>query len=160
MVSESIDRASQLGFGTARLDLCAAGLSTLCLVHCLALPLLTSLLPLAAQSIESPLVHRILVALAVPVSLRVMWKALPVGGNGLFIGAASTGLGLLLLGAFVEALSAYEEPITVTGGVLLGCAHLWHWMRARGPDAIHNQRADGDRPPSDPRRNEEDHPVG
>lgn len=161
MVSESMNRAGgQLGLGTARLDLCAAGLSTLCLIHCLALPLLTSLLPLAAQSVGSPLVHSILVALAVPVSLRVMWKALPVGGNGLFIGAASTGLGLLLLGAFVEALSAYEEPITVTGGVLLGSAHLWHWIRQRGPGAIHNQQADGDRPQPEVQRNQEGHPFG
>lgn len=156
-----MNRASgQLGAGTARLDLCATGLSTLCLIHCLALPLLTSLLPLAAQSVESPLVHRILVGIAVPVSLRVMWKALPVGGNGLFIGAASTGLGLLLLGAFVEAVSAYEEPVTVTGGVLLGSAHLWHWMRQRGAGAIHNPQTGTDRPQPDPRRGQEGDPFG
>lgn len=146
--------------GTARLDLCAAGLSTLCLIHCLALPMLVSLLPLAAQSVESHLLHRILAAMAVPVSLRVVWKALPVGGNGLFIGAALTGLGLLLLGAFVEAVSAYEEPITVAGGVLLGSAHLWHWMRQRGRGPIDNQPAGGDRPQSDPQRNREGQPVG
>jgi len=142
--------------GTARLDLCAAGLSTLCLVHCLALPLLVSLLPLAAQSVESHLLHRILAAVAVPVSVRVMWKALPVGGYGLFVATASTGLALLLVGAFVEALSAYEEPITVTGAVLLGSAHLWHWTRQRGRGHIQNQPAGGDHPQPDPQR----HPIG
>lgn len=129
--------------GTARLDLYATGLSTLCLLHCLALPLLASLMPLAAQSVESPLVHRILVLVAVPVSLRVIWKALPAGRNGLFIGVASSGLGLLLLAAFVEAASAYEEPITVTGAVLLGSAHLWHWVRQRGRGDGHDQSAGG-----------------
>lgn len=142
--------------GTARLDLCAAGLSTLCLVHCLALPMLVSLLPLAAQSVESHLLHRILAALAVPVSLRVMWKALPVGGHGLFVAAASTALALLLVGAFVEAISAYEEPITVTGAVLLGSAHLWHWARQRGRAHIHDQQAGGDHPQPTPQR----HPIG
>ena len=138
--------------GTARLDLCAAGLSTLCLIHCLALPLLVSLLPLAAQASESEILHRILAAMAVPVSLRVMWKALPAGGGGLFVAAAATGLALLLVGAFVEAASAYEEPITVTGGVLLGSAHLWHWTRQRGRGHIPNQPAGGDRPQPDPQR--------
>ena len=117
---------------TARLDLYAAGLSTLCLLHCLALPLLVSLMPLAAQAAESELAHRVLVVAAVPVSLRVIWKILPAAGNGLFVGAALSGLGLLLVAAFVEALSAYEEPLTVAGGVLLGSAHLWHWTQQRG----------------------------
>ena len=118
--------------GTARLDLCATGISTLCLLHCLALPLLASLMPLAAQSVESHLLHQILVLAALPVSLRVIWKAQPIAGNALFISAACSGLGLLLLGAFVEPLEAYEQPITVAGGVLLGSAHLWHWVRQRG----------------------------
>ena len=141
--------------GTARLDLCAAGLSTLCLIHCLALPLLVSALPVAAQSVESPLLHRILVVAAVPVSLRVMWKGLPVGGNGFFIAGASTGLALLLVGAFVEAAAAYEEPITVIGGLLLGSAHLWHWARLRGRGHIHSQPG-GDHPQPDRQR----HPIG
>ena len=131
---------------TAGLDLCAAGLSTLCLIHCLALPLLVSLLPLAAQSFDSHILHQILAVAAVPVSARVMWKALPVGGNGLFIAAATTGLALLLLAAFVEATSAYEQPITVAGGVLLGSAHLWHWVRQRNKGRIQSQAASAGRP--------------
>ena len=117
---------------TARLDLYAAGLSTLCLLHCLALPLLVSLLPLAAQAAESELAHKVVVLAAVPVSLRVVWKTFPTAGSALFVGAALSGLGLLLVAAFVEALSAYEEPLTVAGGVLLCSAHLWHWTQQRG----------------------------
>ena len=117
---------------TARLDLYAAGLSTLCLLHCLALPLLVSLLPLAALAAESELAHRVLVLAAVPVSLRVVWKTLPAAGNRLFVVAALGGLGLLLVAAFIETLSAYEQPLTVAGGVLLGSAHLWHWAQQRG----------------------------
>ena len=131
---------------TARLDLCAAGLSTLCLIHCLALPLVASLLPLAAQAVESHLLHQVLVVLAVPVSLRVVWKALPGGGNGPFICVASLGLALLLTAAFVEAASAYEQPITVAGGMLLGSAHLWHWVRQRGRGHIYDRPDGADRP--------------
>ena len=133
---------------TAHLDLCAAGLSTLCLAHCLALPLLVSVMPLVAQSIDSHLVHQILAVLAVPVSLRVLWKSLPVPGNGLFIGAALTGLGLLLLAAFVHAVEAHEESITVAGGVALASAHLWHWTRQRskGRDRVLPLGDDAERP--------------
>ena len=116
----------------ARLDLCAIGLSTLCVLHCVALPVLAALMPVAAQAAESELVHRVLVVAAVPVSLRVIWKTLPVAGNRLFVGAALVGLGLLLLAAFVEAVAPYEEPITIVGAALLGLAHLWRCVRQCG----------------------------
>ena len=117
---------------TARLDLYAVGLSTLCVLHCIALPVLVALMPVAAQAAQSEFVHRVLVVAAVPVSLRVIWVTRPLGGNWMFVGGALTGLGLLLLAAFVERVSAYEEPITVAGGLLLASAHLWHWMRKCG----------------------------
>ena len=122
----------QTGSSSARLNMYAVGLSTLCLIHCIAFPVLVTVMPVAAQAAENELLHRILVIVAVPVSLRVVWRALPVDGNRLFVGAALGGLGLLLLAAFMEAVSAYEQPITVAGGVLLGSAHLWHWMRRCG----------------------------
>ena len=120
------------GAGGSPLDLYAAGLSTLCLIHCLALPFLATLLPLAALFAENELVHQVLVLLAAPASLWVIRKVWSTKGSGLFIGAALIGLGLLLLGAFVGAVAAYEEPITVAGAILLGSAHLWRWLRYRG----------------------------
>jgi len=121
----------------ARLDLYAVGLSTLCVLHCIALPLFVSLMPVLALAAESELVHRLLVVAAVPVSLRVIWKTRPVHGNRLFVAAALVGLVLLLLAAFIEAAAPYEEPITVTGGVLLGSAHLWHWVRTCSRGGAH-----------------------
>lgn len=116
----------------------------LCLLHCLALPLLVTLMPLAVQAAESELTHRILAVAAVPLSLRVIWKTLSEEGNLLFVGAALTGLGLLLLAAFVEAVSAYEERITVVGGALLCSAHLWHWMRQRSRLGLHVRLVEAD----------------
>ena len=117
--------------GGSSLDLCAAGLSTLCLIHCLALPFAATLLPLAAHFAENELVHKILVILAAPASLWVVRMVWSTEGSGLFIGAALTGLGLLLLGAFVGPLEAYEEPITIAGASILAFAHLWRWLRHR-----------------------------
>ena len=127
-----MDRFNAKGIGwtpAGRLDLYAVGLSTLCLLHCLALPLLVALMPVAALASESELVHRVLVIAVVPVSLRVIWNTRPVNDNRLFVSAALVGLGLLLLAAFAETVAPYEEPITVTGAVILGSAHLWRWMR-------------------------------
>ena len=122
---------------TARMDLYAAGLSTLCVLHCVALPALVALMPVIAVAGENELVHQVLVIAAVPVSVRVIWKTRLVPGNRLFIGAAMTGLALLLFGAFVEALALYEEPITLAGGALLGSAHIWHWARRYGKGGVH-----------------------
>lgn len=114
-----------------RLDIAAIGLSTLCLIHCLALPFLASALPFLAHFSENELAHKLLVLMAAPVSLLVVRTARSTQGSGLFIVAALTGLGLLFVGAFVEAVSAYEEPITVAGAILLASAHLWRWLRHR-----------------------------
>ena len=130
----------------ARLDLYAVGLSTLCVLHCVALPVLVALMPVAAQAAESELVHRVLVAAAVPVSLRVIWKTRPLKSNRLFVSAALLGLGLLLLAAFMEAVSQYEEPITVVGGALLSAAHIWHWMRRCGKGSAHRLPVGPDEP--------------
>ena len=135
------DPSCPADLGKPRLDLYAAGLSALCLLHCLALPLLVTIMPLAAQTAESELVHRLLVLATVPVSLRVVWKTSAVHRNRLFVGSVLAGLALLLLAAFSEAVSAYEEPITVVGGVLLCSAHLWHWARQRGTGGIGGLRS-------------------
>ena len=116
----------------ARPDLYAAGLSMLCVLHCVALPVLVAFMPMVAQAAESELVHKLLVITAVPVSLRVVWQARSTTGNRLFFGAVFVGLALLLLAAFAESVSAYEEPVTVFGGALLISAHLWHWVRKCG----------------------------
>lgn len=119
------------GVRSSQLDLFAAGLSALCLIHCVVVPVLAAVLPLAAYFAESELVHRVLVLLAAPMSLWAVRKAWPMAGSGVFVATALTGLALLFSGAFVDAAAAYEEPITVAGAVLLGSAHLWRWLRYR-----------------------------
>ena len=128
------------------MDLYAVGLSTLCVLHCVALPVLVALMPVATQAAESELVHRVLVVIAVPVSLRVVWRTRLMSGNRLFVGAALVGLALLLLGAFIEAVSTYEEPITVAGGTLLASAHIWHWVRICGTGGVHGFSVEPDEP--------------
>ena len=119
------------GAGEGFLDLYATGLSALCLIHCLVLPLFVSLLPLAGQLSENALVHRLLVLLAAPATFWAGWRSLSMIGGQFFIVVAMGGLGLLMSAAFVDALSAYELGMTVTGALLLASAHLWRWARHR-----------------------------
>ena len=119
-------------------DLFAVGISTLCLLHCLALPLLSVLLPVAGQLSENEAIHRALVIMAVPVSLSAVWQSLRNPAFRLFIVGTLSGLLLLLVAAFSEALSAYEEPLTISGALLLGLAHLWRWRQNDHPTAIHD----------------------
>ncbi len=116
---------------SAHLNLYAGGLSALCLVHCLAVPILVTLLPVLGQAIDNPLLHQSLVLLAAPATLWLVAKSLSTSGNGPFVLMALAGLGLLLLAAFVEALAAREELITVAGATLLGFAHFRRWAQHR-----------------------------
>ena len=111
----------------AKLDFVAATLSTACLVHCLALPILVAFLPLSMTWLESEWIHRMLVLVALPVSGVAIASSLQREEGPAFPLAAAGGLGLLVVAAFVEALHDYEVPVTVVGSCLLGVAHIARW---------------------------------
>ncbi len=116
----------------ALFDASAVALSGLCLVHCLALPLLASLLPLFAAWSQAEWVHGLFVALAAPLAGYALWRshrqrALP---PALWLMAAIGLLGLLL-GALAWPSEAAETPLTVSGSLLLAGAHLWNAGRRR-----------------------------
>ncbi|MEM7611643.1 MAG: MerC domain-containing protein [Pseudomonadota bacterium] len=126
---------------TGRIDLYAATISTLCLIHCLALPLLAAVLPLAGQISDNELLHKGLVLLAAPATLWVVRHAWRTPGMRGFVAIATTGLGLLVLAAFAAPLEAFELPLTVLGSVLLASAHVWRWSTTR-----HKREPENDRP--------------
>ena len=115
----------------AHLDLYATGMCTLCLVHCIVLPLVGTLLPIAGLVSEDELVHKILVLLAAPATLWLVYKTVLQKQNTVFVYLAISGLALLLIAAFVESLAQYEIPLTVVGATILGTAHLHRWLRFR-----------------------------
>ena len=116
----------------ALFDASAMALSGLCLVHCLALPLLASLLPLLGTWSESPWVHAVFAGVALPLSSYTLWRAHRHGSLPIALWAmAGAGLTGLLLGALEWPSHALETPITVTGSLLIASAHLWNWHRHR-----------------------------
>ena len=113
-------------------DLCAAGLSSLCILHCLAVPVLAGALPVVSHVGDSHLIHIGLLMLAAPVTLWVVWRV--VGSetrHRTFLAFALGGLGLMIAAVAIHELHAWETPLTVVGGVLLGGAHLWRWFNLR-----------------------------
>jgi hypothetical protein len=113
---------------TARLgDLAAIGLSGLCLLHCLALPLVASLLPLAGAWAEHAWVHWAFAWTAAPISLWALTRRPALAPMVL------GGIGLALLFAGAAELPSHETETltTVAGGIIVATAHLLNWNRHR-----------------------------
>ena len=114
----------------ALFDASAVALSGLCLLHCLALPLLAALLPLFGAWSEAEWVHGVFVLIAAPLSGYALWRGhrhrpLPAA---LWL-LAGTGLALLLAGASGVLGERAETPLTVAGSLALAGAHLWNTAR-------------------------------
>lgn len=114
---------------TTRVDAAAIGLSGLCIVHCLALPLMALLLPVAGHVSHSELVHQVFVFIAIPLALFALVNSRAGLDRIIFLAMVTFGLGLLVAGAFVETLHDYKTPLTLGGALLLGGAHGFRWMR-------------------------------
>jgi len=119
---------------TSMLDASAIGLSTLCLVHCLLLPVAAALLPALAAAGEAEWVHGLFVAFALPLAGLALWRAhrqrpLPA----LLVLLALAGAAGLAAGALGWPVDALETPLTVAGSGLLASAHAWNWRRRPHP---------------------------
>ena len=98
--------------------------SAVCMVHCLALPLLLAAVPAVAAIIVIPeSFHHWVLLSAVPLAAIAL-----LGGRArhaalwpLCVGGA--GLGLLMTGAFALSEGGVERAVTVTGGILVALAH-------------------------------------
>lgn len=109
-------------------DASAVTLSGLCLAHCLALPLVVSVLPAALQGLQSEIVHQVLVLLAVPLAMVAAWAARGTKHALVIQGLLLAGSLGLILGAFVEPLHDYETLLTVFGALLLSVGHIFRWF--------------------------------
>lgn len=111
-------------------DASAIGLSGLCLLHCLALPVLAALLPALAAWSHAEWVHAAFVLLAFPLAGLALWRSHRVRPLPASLWALSaSGLVALTLGAVGWPAESLETPITVAGSVMLASAHAWNWRR-------------------------------
>lgn len=115
--------------------------SSLCLVHCLALPLVIAALPALGNVLPGDfVVHLSLILVALPLTGFALWRGSRAHGQrtplllGLF--------GLLLVGAAVPltSLVVAEVLLTVVGGLIVVTAHLLNWRAHRRGCAVPGHR--------------------
>lgn len=110
-------------------DATGVTLSSLCLVHCLGLPLITVVFPAVGAFSEAEWVHKVLVLAALPVSGLAILQSWGKHHAAVFIVLATTGLVQLVSAAFLEPLHNYEKPLTVIGAIMLASAHIFRWKK-------------------------------
>ena len=114
------------------LDGAAVALSALCLVHCLALPLLVAGLPLLARFAEGHL-HAQMLVIVLPLSVLAFGLGFRRHRNFRIVTTGVLGMTLLVLGATVAhdqlGLTA-DRAFTVVGALVLAAAHYFNSVRA------------------------------
>jgi len=123
-----------------KLDGAGLVISFVCLVHCLALPVLAALVPTLGiwlSPLEDHRVHVWLLAIAAPVSLAALTLGARRLGTLRWLMLGSVGLGGMLAGVLPIAGGEYERALTTAGVSLLGVAHLGNWT------LLHRLRAHG-----------------
>ncbi len=107
----------------------AITVSGLCLIHCLALPLMAAALPVLAGLAEAEWLHKGFVALAVPLAGFAFFQTHGSRARAVFGVFALLGCALLVAGAFGGFHGQEETLLTVAGAGLLAGAHIFRWLR-------------------------------
>ncbi len=125
--------------GPSWLDRWGIVISSICLVHCLALPVLIALLPAVAPLLPPDnWVHPVLIGMALPVTgwalvrgyrLHREWRAVALG---------VVGLGLIGGGVLLDAVPLAAAGLTVIGGLFVAAAHLLNWRAHSALGAGHH----------------------
>ena len=113
---------------TPSADKTAIGLSFLCVLHCLLLPVVVALLPAAGiLSFDDEWFHRILLLFVLPVSAFALFIGVRRHRNMSVMAIGITGLLILVVGAAIGHDvfgETGERIVTLIGSVLVAISHL------------------------------------
>lgn len=117
-------------------------LSSLCVAHCLLLPIVVSLLPVVVgDALLHPAVHWGILATVVPIAAFALLRGYRSHGRTFVVIGGAAGLaGLLAAHPVAHALGQHEWEtlLTVAGGMLLASAHARNlWVCHRYGRACH-----------------------
>jgi len=130
----------------AQADAWAIGLSGLCLVHCLALPLVALAAPaaLGLEQFHSEF-HLAFLSVAAVLTISAFW---PGQVHGVDVrrskrAMALAGIGLtVMLSALIGPLHDHETALTTIGVLILAFAHVLNWrVRVLAHKALHEAAA-------------------
>ena len=127
---------------TGLLDRFSIGLSALCLLHCLTIPLLISMAPVVATfAFADESFHIALVALVVPTSAVALGLGCRKHQGWGVVTIGLIGLALLGTAAFSEGLrlgEIGETVLTVIGALVVASAHVLNYRACRAFDCEHH----------------------
>ena len=115
------------------LDRAAIGLSGLCLLHCLALPIVVGALPALLPFVEGHL-HAQMLVVVVPLSVVAVAIGYSRHQSARVVLAVAVGLALLLFGATVAHNSlgvVADRLFTVSGAIVLAAGHFYNGLLSR-----------------------------
>ena len=118
-----------------RLDALGLTISVVCLVHCLALPIIALLIPAFTLGLDPRVDHTfhwVLLAFAVPVSTLALWRGATRSGNQRWLKLGSIGLAIMLIGVLNLFGVGSEVPLTMAGVVMLAIAHAKNFAYSIG----------------------------
>lgn len=102
--------------------------SLLCLVHCLALPLLLLLLPgVIGLFVQSETFHYFALVLVVPAALAAFWLGYRQHGALIPPLLGLAGVGCLVIALLPDVGEGAELWLTVAGSLLLVTGHIMNW---------------------------------
>lgn len=107
------------------LDRAAMAGSALCMVHCLALPLLLAAVPAISAFVAVPeSFHRWVLLFAAPAAAIALLGGYARHAAPWPLAVGAVGLGFMALGAFAALDGRVEIAMTIIGGVLVALAHV------------------------------------
>ncbi|MES1929049.1 hypothetical protein SADO_07332 [Salinisphaera dokdonensis CL-ES53] len=120
---------------TGKLDKAAVALSALCLVHCLALPLVLALFPVFGFAVvEHGTFHQLILIVIIPTTVVALGAGYRRHRRNVVPLFGTLGVIALILAAFgAHALGAdiVERSVTVVGGLLIAVAHIQNFRYTR-----------------------------
>ncbi len=116
-------------------DRIGLALSTLCLVHCAALPFVIFGLPALARTLQTEWIHIALALLVVPTALLAIPRGFKIHRSKSIVIIGLLGLVLLLSALIWPSL---EVALTLSGSVLLMISHTYNLSCP-----IHHKKRDG-----------------
>lgn len=126
---------------STRLDQAAIGLSALCVLHCLALPVLLVLVPsLATLPVADEHFHEMLVYVVLPTSLIALFLGCRQHRRVNVLGWGLVGVAILVFAAVFghDVGELFEKSLTVLGAVLVAIGHTLNFRQCRQADCTHD----------------------
>lgn len=122
-------------------DQIAIALSAVCIVHCLAVPVVIAVLPIAAVSFgDDQHFHALMLWLVVPTSLLGFGLGFRVHRRANLVVAGAVGV-VIVAAAAIWGHDAWSEntevTVSVVGSLVLGSAH---WLNFRAVRRCHRRR--------------------